>query len=1017
MKIDNVLPKEALKVFETVPELYLILSPDFRILTATNIFLKSTNNKREDIQGKYIKELFSGKHIFSNDGIQKLHHSLEWVSINKIPHQVGIAQEEVQDPGRDDFDIKKYWKVTNTPVLNDDGSVHYIILKVHAFSDGIMSLNEGLEVQIFFEKQEQIKAEVFAARAEINLRQEKLYNILMEAPAMICIFEGPQHVFKLVNPLYQQLVGDRPILGKPIAEAMPELAGQPIFDLLDHVYKTGESFYAQEMKVQLDHENTGNVGQNYYNFTYQAIHNSDGSIDGIFVFAYEVTVQVEARKKVEQREQALKELNEKLSAANEEITASNEELSQTQGALQDLNTELEERVKSRTEELSSAKVEIENQRNRLYDLFMQASSPICILDGEQFIYELVNPAYQELLPNRKLLGVSLLEGALLELSSQPFVNVLRKVYKTGETFNNKEQLIQLAPYEGATPEDRYFDYTLQARRNQKGEVDGIIIFFHEVTAQVEARKIIEKSAKQLQLITDAMPAAITFVDHNKRYRFVNKLVQQWRGDIIGRTMEEVLGKKTFDEIEHYVEQALGGEKVRYNAHLLYSDGYRHVQIDFVPQWEERKVKGFYTLIVDITSQVEARLKIEEREKEAHALAEELRAANEDLSRSNEAFRKLNQQQQQLVALVENSTDFIGLASPEGQGVFINQAGLELVGLEKSQIKELKVLDFFYEEDKSFVNDTILTTAKNKGSWVGEFTIRHFTTGRPIPIYYNCFSIKDPSSGQLLGIATIFIDITERKKQEEELHGLTRRLARANSELSEANDQLIRTNVDLDNFIYTASHDLKAPISNIEGLLLVLLRSLNKEDLVTGNINYITSLMQNSIDRFKKTISNLTEVVKLQKDNNQSILPLTLFDIINDVLLDLNQIIESTGAQFEINVGDCPFISFSEKNLRSIVYNLISNAIKYRSPERAPFIKLHCFQAEGYIVFSIEDNGLGMELRNESKLFGMFSRLHDHVEGSGIGLYMVRKIIENAGGKIEVESQVNVGSTFKVYFKS
>src|SRR5690606_37375264 len=89
------------------------------------------------------------------------------------------------------------------------------------------------------------------ARAEADLQRQQLYNIFMQAPAMICIFEGPQHVFKLVNPTYQQLVGDRALLGKPIAEAMPEMRDQPVISLLDNVYQTGEMYHAHEMMVQL----------------------------------------------------------------------------------------------------------------------------------------------------------------------------------------------------------------------------------------------------------------------------------------------------------------------------------------------------------------------------------------------------------------------------------------------------------------------------------------------------------------------------------------------------------------------------------------------------------------------------------------------------------------------------------------------------------------------------------------------------------------------------------------------
>ena len=99
-----------------------------------------------------------------------------------------------------------------------------------------------------------------------------------------------------------------------------------------------------------------------------------------------------------------------------------------------------------------------------------------------------------------------------------------------------------------------------------------------------------------------------------------------------------------------------------------------------------------------------------------------------------------------------------------------------------------------------------------------------------------------------------------------------------------------------------------------------------------------------------------------------------------------------------------------------MYNLISNAIKYRSQERKAFVKISCREEPVFLILEVADNGLGLTPTNEKKMFSMFKRFHSHVEGSGIGLYMVKKIIENAGGRIEVQSKLGQGSTFSVYFR-
>jgi len=100
-------------------------------------------------------------------------------------------------------------------------------------------------------------------------------------------------------------------------------------------------------------------------------------------------------------------------------------------------------------------------------------------------------------------------------------------------------------------------------------------------------------------------------------------------------------------------------------------------------------------------------------------------------------------------------------------------------------------------------------------------------------------------------------------------------------------------------------------------------------------------------------------------------------------------------------------------LRSIIYNLLTNAIKYRHPDRPLVVSLRCHARPGATVLDVQDNGLGLTHEQQGKLFGMFRRLHNHVPGSGMGLYMVKRIVENAGGTIVVQSQPHEGSTFSV----
>jgi signal transduction histidine kinase len=194
------------------------------------------------------------------------------------------------------------------------------------------------------------------------------------------------------------------------------------------------------------------------------------------------------------------------------------------------------------------------------------------------------------------------------------------------------------------------------------------------------------------------------------------------------------------------------------------------------------------------------------------------------------------------------------------------------------------------------------------------------------------------------------------------------------------------------------------------------RNLSPENLQKEIIQKLIRLIYDSVHRFKRTITDLAEVVKVQKGEQEAIIEVSLWEVVEDVKLDLDGQITEANAEILSNINKNQFIRFSRKNLTSIIYNLLSNAIKYRSPQRRLLIRMSSEELPDYVLFTVEDNGLGMNLKAETQIFHMFKRLHNHVEGSGIGLYIVKRIVENIGGRIEVESEEEIGTTFRVFFR-
>lgn len=260
--------------------------------------------------------------------------------------------------------------------------------------------------------------------------------------------------------------------------------------------------------------------------------------------------------------------------------------------------------------------------------------------------------------------------------------------------------------------------------------------------------------------------------------------------------------------------------------------------------------------------------------------------------------------------------------------------------------------------------------------------------------------------ELIGFTKVTRDLSDRRQSEETLQ--------------RQHDELSATNRDLDNFIYTASHDLKAPILNIDGLVQRLAHLLEQKSLQDPDLNELIGYIQTSVNRFKTTIEDLTTISRLQRSietesNTEHVLVEPVFE---EIMADVNFLFSEfdfpCNVQHEFGVKS---IRFSRKNFRSILYNLVSNAIKYRSHNCNCQIKVTTYREGDWVVLSVKDNGLGIAPENQVKLFTMFKRFHDHVDGSGIGLYIIKRIIDNAGGRIEVDSTPGKGAEFKVYLKA
>ncbi len=245
----------------------------------------------------------------------------------------------------------------------------------------------------------------------------------------------------------------------------------------------------------------------------------------------------------------------------------------------------------------------------------------------------------------------------------------------------------------------------------------------------------------------------------------------------------------------------------------------------------------------------------------------------------------------------------------------------------------------------------------------------------------------------IGIAT---DITTLKNVEKEL--------------SIQAIQLKKRNDDLKQFTYIATHDLKSPIATIKGYLNLLNKEIKDN---TPKVALALKHIEKEIQKFTTTQEGLIQAISIREDQLSSE-QLNVSELIKETAKPYQAEIEVLEGALNLEVEQGLIIESNNIYLKSILQNLLSNAIKYRSPERALLLNVIAKNEKNNLSIILEDNGLGIDLElQQNRIFGMFNRFHHHSEGSGMGLYIVKNMVERLGGSIDIESEVDKGTRFLI----
>lgn len=497
----------------------------------------------------------------------------------------------------------------------------------------------------------------------------------------------------------------------------------------------------------------------------------------------------------------------------------------------------------------------------------------------------------------------------------------------------------------------------------------------DISDRKKQELIAENSKQAFQSLFDYNPDAVYSFDLKGNFVDLNQaalnLVEGPREKAREINFLPLIAPEDRDRVMMHSSKAVSGEVQRYQTNFISLKGTKKVlDVTNFPIYVNKKITGVYGIAKDISKQVE----IEQKLREEHNM-----------------FR----------AIIDYIPDHIFVINEKHETILTNHSFYKnYYGVENEQESlGLTALEFFdKEEAKRVMEDN--TQVMNKGIPVinREDIVQDFNGKKNYTLLTKVpFRFGDNKKG-LVGISRNITEIKEKEKALEEL----------NEALKKHADELALSNKELEQFAYIASHDLQEPLRMVTSFLTQLKKKYNNK--LDDRAQQYIYFAHDGATRMRQIILDLLEYSRVGRVAHK-VTAVNLEHLVSEVLSLQKKSIEEKNAKIEIGV--LPELEVEEPVLRQLFSNLIGNALKYCSKERQPKIKISSLEKEKYWEFKITDNGIGIEEEFKEQIFIIFQRLHqrDEYDGTGIGLAICKKIVDNFGGKIWVDSRPGEGSSF------
>ena len=360
----------------------------------------------------------------------------------------------------------------------------------------------------------------------------------------------------------------------------------------------------------------------------------------------------------------------------------------------------------------------------------------------------------------------------------------------------------------------------------------------------------------------------------------------------------------------------------------------------------------------------------------------------------------------LAAIVENSSDAIISRTLDGAITSWNAGAERLFGYAAAEVMGQNI-SLIVPRDRAHEYATN-TEMLNQGRSVPQYeTVRLAKGGRRIDVSVSFSPIRN-EAGEITSIAIIMRDITEGKLAHEEIRrlntGLEQRVAERTAQLATTVQELETAVKEMESFTYTVAHDLRSPLRAMHAFSNILVDDYGTAIPEEGR-GYLERVARNA-QRMGNLIDDLLDSPRYARQPMQR-LEVDASALVKAVVAE--QV--AADARVEVRIGELPPCRADVSLLRQVWVNLISNAIKYSGPVASPVVEIGYFEGEG--AYFVRDNGVGFDMAHADKLFGMFSRLHrsEDFEGTGVGLAIVKRIVERHGGRVWAQAEAGKGATF------